>query len=211
MSFGSPHKKYADLVMEVEAYKLLKKHGARMPSNLTGQLKSAESGSYDHTNKTAFKSRSDWNKIHKKYGKGVEPGGQYTRATAKAVNSIIKTEANKAVASAYKAWLATRKKASLDMNDPSAMAAFLAFAKTTESNPPSAGFSRRGLLTGFAVLSAAAFFPSEAAAEDQPYLGAVKRGVQSHVKTKAPAIVDSVGAGIRADLKSDKPKFVMQG
>lgn len=196
MSFNKDHRAYADAVMKEEAAKLLKVRGV---ASSRDAAKASYNSSYDADRKLRPGSPNSW----------------YI-ATANSVNSMIDSESKKAIKAAYIKLKKTGKVASSIESLTGMAATSIAFGVATAGTPDASAepmMSRRSLLQGFGALAGATvvFGPTEAKADNYSYIGAVKRGVQSHVKTKAPAIVVSVGAGIRADLNSDEPKFVMQG
>lgn len=195
MSFATPHKKYADAVMLAQAYKEVGKRGA--PSS-----DGAAKASYNHTVKSCFTDRRWAAQVQS--DPNFAPGkGRYRHITAQEVNDAIKRASIEAIKSAAK----RLKIAGIDMSAVTPAALFAVAAASQAESGSLSRLSRRSLvLGGLAVLATAAIVPDVAEASDGGYVSAVKRGLQSHVTSRSPAVLRGVGAGTRADLKSTTPK-----
>ena len=179
MSFNAAHRAYADAIMNVEAAKIFKKSA---PSSRNAAAASYKA-SYADDQKLRPGSSSGWYK-----------------ATANSVNRMIASETKKAVKAAYKKLKKEGKVTSIETLSGVATASlFGGIAAKPKHAIASTTMSRRGLLTGVGAMAGAAvvFGSTEAMADNYSYISAVKRGLQSYVTSKSPAVVRGVGAGIR--------------
>lgn len=194
MSFNSKHRAYADAVMQHEAAKLLRK---RKPST-----RSAEKASYNSTYAADKKLRPSVRK-------------SWWQATAKSTNKMIEAESRKAVQKAYRKLKAQGKLASFDGGTTglaTIAAAFGGIAATSDQAATATQdvmISRRAMILGGAALAGAAFMgsASPAMADNNDYIGRVRRDVKGYTGRTAPGVI-AAGAGIRANYegKTNAPR-----
>ena len=175
MAFREEHRRLCDAAMQVEAYKLYGKR-ARIPKEISD-------ASYQATMRDDMKERPN------------SPKGWYT-ATAKSVNDVIIAESKKAVKAVFNEYKVSALDGAVGLGAFGAVAFAPAAANADAVQPVE--ISRRAMLAmaGAATVTAVAM-PTAAAADNTGYISTVRRGAQNYGQTQAPAIVRSVGAGIR--------------
>jgi hypothetical protein len=192
MSFRREHEAYANAVMVAEAYKLFNR---RVPS---GYVEGPRDASYARTMADDQRLRPG------------SPNGWYT-ATARSTNRAIEDAAKEAIranrAMVRNGRLVAQSDIDALVNTAAASVFGVAATQEAQDSGTTEGISRRGLLLGLGATVAAVtvFKPSEAHADNNSYISAVRRGAQGHARSRAPSTIRQVAGslGIRASLDTE--------